>query len=57
MGEFLRKQQALGKRRAILTCVPGKVKMYKKFGFTDFGESASAWGGEKWHEMSCTLNF
>ncbi len=56
MWEFLRKQQALGKKQAILTCVPGKIKMYRKFGFTDRGESESAWGGEKWHEMWCTLN-
>lgn len=56
MWELLRKQQELGKRQAILTCVPSKVKMYKKFGFTDGGESESTWGGEKWHEMWCTLN-
>lgn len=56
MSELLRKQQELGKRQAILTCVPGKVTMYKKFGFTDRGESESTWGGEKWHEMWCGLN-
>ena len=54
--EFLRRQQAMGRSQAILTCVPGKVKMYQKFGFYDKGESESTWGGEKWHEMSCTLN-
>lgn len=57
MREFLCRQQAMGRKQAILTCVPGKVKMYEKFGFTDRGESESTWGGEKWHEMWCTLNF
>ena len=57
MWELLRKQQSLGKRQAILTCVPAKIKMYKKIGFVDRGESKSTWGGEKWNEMSCRLNF
>lgn len=56
MKEFLHRQKEKGKAQAILTCVPGKVDMYAKFGFTDRGESESAWGGEKWHEMWCVLN-
>lgn len=56
MREFLSRQQVSGKKQAILTCVPEKIKMYEKFGFTDRGESDSAWGGEKWHEMWCVLN-
>lgn len=56
MREFLGRQQEQGKKQAILTCVPGKVEMYEKFGFTDRGESESTWGGEKWHEMWCILN-
>lgn len=55
--EFLRRQEAAGRKRAVLTCVPSKVKMYKKFGFRDRGESESVWGGEKWHEMDQTLNY
>ena len=39
--ELLLEQRKLGKKCAILTCVPGKVKMYKKFGFMDRGESQS----------------
>ena len=31
--------------------------MYKKFGFRDLGESASEWGGEKWHDMEIILNY
>ena len=56
MREFLRWQQSLGRRQAILTCVPEKISMYHKFGFTDRGESDSTWGGECWHEMGCILN-
>lgn len=55
MKEFLWRQKIAGKKQAILTCVPGKVSMYQKFGFTDRGESESSWGGEKWHEMWCVL--
>jgi hypothetical protein len=25
-------------------------------GFQDYGISASGWGGEEWHEMSCVLD-
>ena len=40
-----------GVERMVLTCLEEKVEMYRKFGFRDLGESISAWGGEKWHEM------
>lgn len=56
METFLKEQKVLGKKQAILTCVPEKVEMYKKFGFIDRGKSESAWGGEIWHEMWCPLN-
>ncbi|WP_155991512.1 hypothetical protein [Oribacterium sp. FC2011] len=29
----------------------------KQFGLDDLGESASNWGGKKWHEMEIRLNF
>ncbi|MBR1693174.1 MAG: GNAT family N-acetyltransferase [Lachnospiraceae bacterium] len=54
---YCRKEQARGRNRLILTCLANKVKMYSKFGFRDLGESASEWGGEKWHEMEMILNF
>ena len=38
-------------RRLVLTCLESLVQMYEKFGFQDLGISASAWGGELWHEM------
>lgn len=52
---FLREQQK-GRKKMILTCLEAKVLMYQKMGCTDFGLSASAWGGEQWHEMVCFLD-
>lgn len=43
------------KSTLFLTCLDEKVAMYEKMGFTDMGESASVWGGEKWHDMKCIL--
>ena len=57
MYNYCRREQARGRNRLILTCHTNKVKMYTKFGFRDLGESASEWGGEKWHEMEIILNF
>ena len=54
---YCRREQERGRNRLILTCLPSKVKMYSKFGFRDLGESASNWGGDKWHEMEIILNF
>lgn len=51
MRHFLHRESDKGRRLIVLTCLEDKVGMYKKFGFRDRGESASAWGGEKWHEM------
>nr|WP_026496759.1 hypothetical protein [Butyrivibrio sp. WCD3002] len=45
-----------GRKRLVLTCLEDKIEMYRKFGFTDLGESASVWGGEAWHEMDIVLN-
>ena len=53
---YCRREQARGRKRLVLTCLANKVKMYTKFGFRDLGESASEWGGEKWHEMDIILN-
>ena len=54
---YCRREAEKGRERLILTCHAGKVKMYRRFGFQDLGESASGWGGQKWHEMSAILNF
>ena len=53
---YCRKEQARGRKCLVLTCLKNKVKMYTKLGFQDRGESASKWGGEKWHEMDIFLN-
>lgn len=54
--QYLRREREKCRREAVLTCLESKVNMYKKFGFVDRGISGSGWGGEEWHEMSCTLN-
>ena len=54
---YCRREQERGRQRLILTCLTDKIKMYTKLGFRDLGESASEWGGEKWHEMEIILNF
>jgi ribosomal protein S18 acetylase RimI-like enzyme len=54
---YCRREEEQGRRRLVLTCNAKKVKMYRKFGFRDLGESASEWGGEKWHEMDIFLNW
>ena len=53
---FSRREQARGRQRLVLTCLEDKVGMYAGMGFADLGESASAWGGERWHEMDIRLN-
>lgn len=50
-----RREQEKGRRMAMLTCHDKLVRMYKRMGFVDHGESESTWGGEKWHEMYCLL--
>lgn len=50
-----RREQEKGRRMAVLTCHGKLVKMYKRMGFEDHGESESTWGGAKWHEMYCRL--
>lgn len=51
MYHYLLRERERNRKYVVLTCLAGKVEMYQKFGFRDCGESGSAWGGEKWHEM------
>ena len=53
--QYLRRERERGRGEVFLTCLNSKVEMYKKFGFVDRGIANSTWGGEEWHEMSCTL--
>lgn len=55
--QYLRREREKCRREVFLTCLKSKVKMYKKFGFVDRGIANSTWGGEEWHEMSCTLEW
>lgn len=56
INQYLRREEAKGRKKIVLTCLASKVEMYQKMGFKDHGVSESTWGGEQWHEMSCTLN-
>ncbi len=56
MRRYCLREQARGRKKLILTCLPRLVDMYKKFGYTDKGLSGSTWGGETWHEMEIVLN-
>lgn len=55
--QYLRREREKCRREVFLTCLESKVKMYKKFGFIDRGIANSSWGGEEWHEMSCTIGW
>jgi len=55
--QYLRREREKCRREIFLTCLKSKVKMYQKMGFTDLGIANSTWGGEEWHEMSCTLGW
>lgn len=53
--QYLRREREHGRQMLLLTCLQSKVKMYEKMGFRDRGIANSTWGGEEWHEMSCTI--
>lgn len=56
MRQYLCRERGNGRHIVFLTCLEGKVEMYKKMGFRDNGIANSTWGGEQWHEMSCRVN-
>lgn len=53
---YMEREKAKGRKKAILTCLESKVRMYRKMGFHDLGISDSSWGGEEWHEMYYEMN-
>lgn len=55
MHNYLHMAGEKNKQTVILTCLENKVEMYKKMGYTDCGFANSSWGGEQWHEMSCSV--
>lgn len=57
MEQYKEREQVKGRKKLILTCLPDKVEMYKKFGFKDHGIGDSVWGGEAWHEMDIVLEW
>ena len=52
---YVERERKNNRDKILLTCLDSKVSMYKKMGFLDEGMANSAWGGEKWHEMSYVL--
>lgn len=54
--QFLRREEARGTKRVILTCLEQRVGMYEHFGFRTIGASDSTWGDEAWIEMDVVLN-
>lgn len=48
---YVERQNALGRRMLILTCLEDKIGMYEKMGFENCGVATSSWGGELWYEM------
>ncbi|MCD8154989.1 MAG: GNAT family N-acetyltransferase [Clostridiales bacterium] len=55
MRRYAQMERERGRECLVLTCLPDKVEMYRKMGFTDRGISNSTWGGEAWHEMTLCL--
>lgn len=53
--QYCERERDKGRKLLCLTCLPDKVAMYKKLGFTNRGKANSIWGGEEWYEMICTL--
>ena len=57
MERYLKREQEVGRKRVVLTCLDEKVKMYEKMGYKDLGISGSVWGGEEWHDMEYVLSY
>ena len=55
MERYLKREQVIGGKRVVLTCLDEKVKMYEKMGYKDLGISGSVWGGEEWQDMEYVL--
>ena len=52
---FIEESQRLEKQKIMLICKPELVDYYRAYGFIDAGESASTYGGAKWHDMVLSL--
>lgn len=55
MFRYLGREREGKRENVLLTCLPAKVNMYKKMGFSDKGIANSTWGNEQWHEMVYVL--
>jgi ribosomal protein S18 acetylase RimI-like enzyme len=55
MLRFIEGAKRLEKQKIMLICKPDLVDYYRAYGFVDAGESASTYGGAKWHDMVLPL--
>ncbi len=55
VSQYVKREQAAGRKLLLLTCLEGKVEMYQKMGFVNHGIANSAWGGESWYEMGYSI--
>jgi ribosomal protein S18 acetylase RimI-like enzyme len=55
LSRFIEESERLEKQKVMLICKPDLVDYYRAFGFIDAGESASTYGGAKWHDMVLPL--
>lgn len=51
VSRYCAREKDNGRKMISLTCLPDKVEMYEKFGFTNKGKANSTWGNEEWYEM------
>ena len=52
---FIEESERMEKQKVMLICKPDLVDYYRTYGFIDAGESASTYGGAKWHDMVLPL--
>lgn len=55
MLRFIEESKRLEKQKIMLICKSDLVDYYRAYGFIDAGESASTYGGSKWHDMVLPL--
>lgn len=56
MFQYLNRERENGRKKVFLTCLEGKVQMYRKMGYKDLGKFPLCMGqAEEWHDMSYEL--
>lgn len=55
VARYAQREKERGRKKLILTCLEGKIRMYEKMGFKNLGLANSTWGGEEWYEMGMEM--